>query len=291
MNLKQYLLLPASICSLLIAAVNSTLAQNHRAGQIINDARRLERRAASSAAHIKTKGETVAPESNGALDPTFGTGGRVITELSNDDFSRQVGIQPDGKIVAFSWTRDSEFNLLGTYLVRHNANGSLDTGFGVGGAVRRDCQAECFEDGFAALPDGRLLVAGDSYDAANEVYGFSVYRLNINGSRDTTWGVNGIARILIGRANSYDHEIVVQPDGKTVVFGFAQRETSTDFDLAAARLNSNGTLTSRLAQTAFSPLRSWTTRALAEFPKSDSSRQIFVFSGNQHSYRSRTHQR
>ena len=35
----------------------------------------------------------------GDLDPMFGTGGKVITDLPDDNFTQQVEVQPGGKIV------------------------------------------------------------------------------------------------------------------------------------------------------------------------------------------------
>ena len=35
----------------------------------------------------------------GDLDTTFGIGGKVITDFSNNDFCRSVAIQQDGKII------------------------------------------------------------------------------------------------------------------------------------------------------------------------------------------------
>ena len=43
---------------------------------------------------------------DGDLDPTFGTGGLVITDFaSSDDFGNSIAIQPDGKIIVAGLTR------------------------------------------------------------------------------------------------------------------------------------------------------------------------------------------
>ena len=251
MKTKLYTILNASLFLLLIAAANPTLAQNNlnNAARLPLGAERNEHRAAPSTM-MRAKTETavenltdgVGPDAAGDLDPAFGTGGKVITDLPDDNFTRQVEIQANGKIVVLGWARDLASNLLGTYLVRYNANGSLDTGFGASGTVRVDCSDDCFEDGFVTLPDGKLLVIGDSFDATNGVKNFGIFRLNTDGTRDMTWGVNGVVKIPIGSGSSYGHEIVLQPDGKIVVFGVTQRGSFNDFDLAVARLHSNGTL-------------------------------------------------
>ena len=185
--------------------------------------------------------DNFSPDAPGDLDPTFGTGGKVITDFTDDAFyARQVEVQPDGKIVALGWLYNINGNLLGTYLIRYNPNGAIDNSFGTNGVVRVSCQTECFEDGFVILPDGKILIAGDA--RVSNVFNFAVFRLNPNGTRDATWGANGAVTIPIVSGSSYGYEIVVQPDGKIVIFGEAQRGNSANYDIGIARLNANGTI-------------------------------------------------
>jgi uncharacterized delta-60 repeat protein len=62
----------------------------------------------------------------GSLDPTFGTGGKVTTDLGGtDDRGNAVVLQADGKIVvAGGFHGPGDFAL-----VRYNPDGSLDTSF------------------------------------------------------------------------------------------------------------------------------------------------------------------
>ena len=76
----------------------------------------------------------------GDLDPSFSNDGRVSTLTSPDTFvARAVAVQADGRIVVAGYscdsgtcgrTGDSSFRL-----VRHTADGGLDTDFGDGGMV------------------------------------------------------------------------------------------------------------------------------------------------------------
>src|SRR5262249_14246648 len=73
--------------------------------------------------------------SAGALDPTFGSGGKVFTDLSGPgtgtDSARGVVVQPDGKIlvagVAAQAATKYDFAL-----ARYNSDGTLDSTFGTG---------------------------------------------------------------------------------------------------------------------------------------------------------------
>ena len=78
---------------------------------------------------------------NGDLDPTFGSGGRVTTAIGNmDDRATAVAIQPDGKIVAAgsSFTNGTGY---GFALVRYNPDGSLDNTFSGDGIQHDDISA------------------------------------------------------------------------------------------------------------------------------------------------------
>jgi len=67
---------------------------------------------------------------DGSLDPTFGTGGKVTTAVGStyDDQALRLAIQRDGKlIVAGNSHKDDQYEFA---LVRYNADGSLDQTFG-----------------------------------------------------------------------------------------------------------------------------------------------------------------
>src|SRR3989442_4775701 len=69
----------------------------------------------------------------GDLDPSFGTGGQVITPiLSSYDGASALVLQPDGKLVAAGHAYNAS-NATTFALVRYNADGSLDGTFGTGG--------------------------------------------------------------------------------------------------------------------------------------------------------------
>jgi uncharacterized delta-60 repeat protein len=71
---------------------------------------------------------------DGSLDSTFGTGGKLTTPIgSGDDNADSVVLQSDGKIVVAGDSgngSNSDFAVL-----RYNSGGSLDTTFGTGGKV------------------------------------------------------------------------------------------------------------------------------------------------------------
>src|SRR5262245_24776778 len=121
---------------------------------------------------------------NGTLDASFGTGGRVITDFGGgDDGAEAVALQPDGKIVAAGFARGVDFGL-----ARYNDDGTLDAGFGTGGRVTTDF-AGLSDTAYAVAvqPDGKIVAAGSAVFAGRG-FDFAVARYNIDGSLDASFG-------------------------------------------------------------------------------------------------------
>jgi uncharacterized delta-60 repeat protein len=79
---------------------------------------------------------------DGSLDTTFGAGGKVTTAFGPwRDRVFALVLQSDGKVVAGGDTESGEYRGSAFALARYNRDGSLDTGFGVGGKVRTDLPA------------------------------------------------------------------------------------------------------------------------------------------------------
>jgi len=115
-----------------------------------------------------------------SLDAGFGTGGKVLTDISgtgSSDSAAAVAIQPNGKIVAAGSSNapgSSDFAL-----VRYNRNGTLDAGFGTGGKVLTDISGTGSSSGAAAVviqPDGKIVAAGTSYSGGAEQFALVRYQ-------------------------------------------------------------------------------------------------------------------
>ena len=108
--------------------------------------------------------------SAGALDTTFGTGGKVITPVSADgahDRPRGLAVQSDGKIVVAGGTTSTAVGATSDFaVVRYNTDGSLDAGFGTGGKATAAVTTgndygyamAIARDGL--LVDGKIIVVG-----------------------------------------------------------------------------------------------------------------------------------
>ncbi|MFH0867173.1 MAG: T9SS type A sorting domain-containing protein, partial [Bacteroidota bacterium] len=93
---------------------------------------------------------------NGTIDNTFGTGGKVITDFGGDDYGWSSGILSDGKIVLAGI---SNYNFA---LAKYNTDGTLDNTFGTGGKVITDMGSNDYGFCVSVQPNDRIIVAGQS---------------------------------------------------------------------------------------------------------------------------------
>ena len=177
--------------------------------------------------------DCVTSPTNGALDPGFGSGGKVTGLLAG---ASAMALQTDGKIVVVG----------DRSLSRHNTDGSPDTGFGTGGAVTVVFTGALDEaQGVAIQPDGKIVVAGTTRGGTPNDFGdFAVARYNADGSLDTSFGTGGKVTTNFNAGIDEASAVRVQPDGKIVVAGSAAASASfpVDNDFAVARYTGAGAL-------------------------------------------------
>jgi uncharacterized delta-60 repeat protein len=174
---------------------------------------------------------------NGALDPTFGTGGKVRTDFGNNDFdiAYAAALQPDGKIVAVGTTSFDLGVSQDFALLRYNSNGTLDTTFDGDGRLLIDF-GSYLQYAYAVMiqPDGKIVTVGYP-DTESDDSDFLLARCNPNGSLDSSFGVGGKVRTSLGDLNSGATAAVLQPDGRIVVAGFNPTGNASGVEFALAR--------------------------------------------------------
>ena len=154
----------------------------------------------------------------GDLDPTFGTGGLVITSFPGRGVATAVAVQADGKIVGAGAT-----NGLGNALFavsRFNEDGSLDGAFGTGGEVTTSFGGTNDEAlGVALQGDGKIVAVG--FTNAGGAYRFALARYNGDGRLDGTFGTAGQVTTSFGGTFDVAGPVALQDDGKIVAAGVA----------------------------------------------------------------------
>ncbi len=180
-------------------------------------------------------------DSSGMLDSGFGSGGIVTTSLSTYyDGAYSVAIQADGKILAAGYRlNESPPWNYDFAVVRLNGNGSLDAGFGAGGAATVAIGASDDDVAYEVAVDGegRVLLAGYTAGANRDM---AVARLDSTGSLDTTFGSGGTASTPVGSGDDQARGMALDADGRIVLAGYAVFGANPDF--ALVRYNHDGTL-------------------------------------------------
>ncbi len=153
----------------------------------------------------------------GNLDPTFGNGGTVVTDVDDRaDLAFDIAVQSTGHIMVAGWDRRST-----TYrqlLLRYQSDGQLDTTFGNGGNLilslgggNNDAPSLALSPGDLPVITSRRSVSGDSR--------VQLARFLLNGQPDSTFGLNGIASLGAAGLDFYAKRIVTLPDGRMAVAG------------------------------------------------------------------------
>lgn len=168
---------------------------------------------------------------NGTLDSSFGSGGKVFTDVTPGDRDRafKVAIQPDGKIVVVGYSEHlgSQSNTFQQFVARYSSDGMLDATFGTGGIVRTTISGQNISGNSIALqPDGKILAGGNMVTLPGSPTPSASYllvRLNPDGSPDTTWDGDGVASIVYGTSGFPEADgfqsLALQPDGRVVALG------------------------------------------------------------------------
>ena len=120
---------------------------------------------------------------NGALDTSFGDGGKRVSRVNPNkwDVAQSVSVQTDGKVVLGAWVYGvgSQSNFAVTRL---NANGRSDTGFGQGSTTATSVAPGVKPDEARALilqPDERIpatrIVAAGPRNDSNQDFALTRY--------------------------------------------------------------------------------------------------------------------
>jgi uncharacterized delta-60 repeat protein len=182
--------------------------------------------------------------SNGSLDQSFGSGGKVKTHFPGVDntgsSATSVALQSDGKLVVGGYHKQSDRTPHEFALARYNSNGTLDSAFGQAGKVMtRIGLGDAYSFGIALQSNGRIVLAGYSYTTADHAFTLAGY--TSNGTLDSSFGTGGLVTTdFAGTTDDIAYAMTMQSDGKLVVAGRTGEYPAFDFGLA--RYNSDGQL-------------------------------------------------
>ena len=196
--------------------------------------------------------------SNGTLDNSFGSSGKVITTFgAYYDYATAIAIQADGKILVAGSSADSYYT--GAFaLARFKINGTFDSSFGQNGKIVTHLgpfvtyiggqyfgrYAEESANAIVLQSDGKIILGGTSYttDGCWDYYGgiycnpaFAMVRFHSNGIIDSSFGTNGKVTDSITLLQM--SSMALQNDGKILVLGDGNPNS-----FITKRYNSNGSI-------------------------------------------------
>ena len=151
---------------------------------------------------------------NGALDPSFGSGG-IATMPFGGRFD-SIKVLGDGSVIAVG-TADTG----GQLVAKLTSAGALDTTFGASDGVHPAGTRTLFgtgatADSVAVSTSGEIVVVG-SIPGTNPTSRTTVAVLGASGAPDPTFGVGGLVSDAIGRGASNGRGVVVDGSGRVLV--------------------------------------------------------------------------
>jgi uncharacterized delta-60 repeat protein len=173
--------------------------------------------------------------STGLLDPSFGSGGIVLTPLGTSGaLVHGVAVQPNGKIVVAGSAVAGGQDVFA--VTRYNANGTLDSSFHhTGEALTPFGAAASAAYAVALQPDGKIVVVGMAGTH------FALARYNADGSLDPAFGHGGQVVTAFTASTAFANAVALEADGKILVAGDA------DSSFAIARYNADGSIDTHFA--------------------------------------------
>ena len=168
-----------------------------------------------------------AAAAEGSLDPTFGTGGKVVGGFGE---ATAIAVYPDGRLLLGGG--------LGSFaLARYHSDGTLDTTFGGDGTISTSGDGERAVSDLVILGDERIVAVGYALDGHTDL--MRLIRYNPDGTIDATYGTAGkVTATFPGGAVS--GRGVLQPDGKLLDVAIEQNAGGATYSIAIARFDPDG---------------------------------------------------
>lgn len=186
-----------------------------------------------------TETALVSLSSNGSIVNTFGTEGI----LNNPDaITLDFDVRNDGKILALSSVQvDDTTSIIG--FIRYNANGTLDTSYGVDGVTLFDEEGPLFSSMERAGANDYFCI-GANIDFNTLDMAAAISKINIDGTLNTSFGTNGTASTNIFSevfVIPVAEELVKLTDGAFLLKGTALDLFSDSIYTFIGKINSDGT--------------------------------------------------
>jgi len=183
----------------------------------------------AGSAQISLTGTAIAVvriNTDGTLDPAFGTGGQLLFGFSpaGTDIARatSIAVQSDGDIVGVGFLQLSGTDNYDMFAFRLNRkDGKVDTSFGDNGAtiIAYDLGGELDDraSGVKIQSDGKIVISG-TVQVSDTESDFAVTRLNADGSFDKTFSDDGKLTMDFG-GDDAGNAVAIGANGRIEIAG------------------------------------------------------------------------
>lgn len=181
--------------------------------------------------------------SNGSLDLTFDTDGKVTSAFGTaDDVANAVAILSDGKIVVVGKSNNGTNNDIA--VARYNSNGSLDLSFDTDGKVTTAIGSAADQANSVAIQsDGKIVAAGYSNNGSNDDFAVVRYNnlatnlntINVKNSRLNVYpnpAINYLSISLENTSGEVTSVTITDLFGKEVSRSFTQSGNDASIDVS-----------------------------------------------------------
>lgn len=218
---------------------------------------------------VSSSQEMIRVTENGLLDMTFGVQGKIVVSTTFFTPAMALEVLDDGSFIVVNHNINPGGNPDNLYLIvrKFLSNGALDISFGNNGITYLEGIFTSAPDpDIVVQDDGKILIATTRQDPETFYQGFSVFRLNQDGSIDNTFNND----ILTIDFTTDCHSIYVEPDGKIIAAGRSVAFTGwfSFYHFVTVRYNANGSMdtaygTDGITRTQFLGPYGWDNRTIS----------------------------
>ena len=170
---------------------------------------------------------------DGTLDKSFGTGGKVRTDLdgtNQSDYINDMVLLADGSIIAAGNANNNNLDFTSDIgMVKYLPNGDPDETFGELGVFIQSLGGRTNVNGIAEQHDGKIVLGGDT-DAVFGSDQWFVSRYKPEGVLDTMFGGIGWVTTQVGGfSNTFANSVFIQNDSRIVLTGTTGANPNLDF--------------------------------------------------------------
>lgn len=159
-------------------------------------------------------------DANGAVVNGFGTAGHFLnSSVTHELEGYEVGVQSNGEIVVVGLEKNLTSNQKKGFVLGLNADGTLNNSFGNAGKYSILSTFNSYPSSLVLQNNGKINILAVNADTSDLTDDHSIYRINPNGTSDSSFNSTGEKKIQLMNNNNNFGEIGIQSDGRILVCG------------------------------------------------------------------------